>query len=107
MSVAAPAPLWLFTDRPFAGLRLSAPRPLLRFEATIAGAILARSRSGTGTGGSPDAAEEFRAQVIARVAVAAFRSAVIRHRELRKRGETALPGIGQLIDAAFSVVRDQ
>jgi len=103
-----PAPLWLFSDRPLAGRQRSAPRPLLRFEASIADAILARSRALRGTGDGPaDAEEEFRARVIARVAVAALRSAIIRHRELRASGEAAALGVGQLLDHAFAVISDQ
>ncbi len=77
-------------------------------EASIADAILARSRALCGTGDGPaDAEEEFRARVIARVAVAALRSAIIRHRELRARGEAAASGIEQLLDTAFAVISDQ
>jgi AcrR family transcriptional regulator len=102
-----PAPLWLFSNRPLAGLQRSAPRPLLRFEASIADAILARSRA-LGTGDDPaDAEEEFGARVIARVAVAALRSAIIRHRELQASGEAAPRSVGQLLDHAFAVISDQ
>jgi AcrR family transcriptional regulator len=105
---AGPAPLWLFRDRPFAGLRRSAPRPLLRFEASIADAILARLGAGRTTGNSAaDLEDQFRAQVIARVAVAAFRSAVIRHRELGARGEAPAGGVEQLLDHAFGIISHQ
>ena len=51
-----------------------------------------------------DPDEEFQAQVIGRVAVAAFRSAVIYHRSLAARGEGASPGVGRLLDQAFDVI---
>lgn len=99
-----PAPL-MFSDRPFAGLRRSAPRPLLRLEASVADAVLARLRAGRATDeNAADPEEEFRAQVVARVAVAALRSALIRHRELLARGEAAPRSVEQLLDDAFAVV---
>jgi AcrR family transcriptional regulator len=102
-----PAPLWLLRDRPLAGLRQSAPRPLLRFEASIADAILSRRAAGATDDNPADPGEEFRAQVIARVAVAALRSALIRHRELLTRGEAASHSVEQLLDRAFAVIGDQ
>jgi AcrR family transcriptional regulator len=105
ISVGAPAPVWPFRDRPFAGLRQSAPRPLLRFETAITSAILARLGAGEETAGTPPDAGQFQAEVTARVAVAAFRSAVIRIRELRKGGETDPPAAGQLLGDAFTVIR--
>jgi AcrR family transcriptional regulator len=103
-----PAPLLLFSDRPFAGLRRSAPRPLLRLEASVAEAVLARLGAGRATDESAaDPEEEFRAQVIARVAVAALRSAIIGHRELQARGEAASHSVEQLLDHAFAVISDQ
>jgi AcrR family transcriptional regulator len=103
---AEPAPaLWLFGDQPArAGLRRSGPRPLLRLEATITGAVLDRSSAGRTAAAPPDPGEEFQAQVIGRAAVAAFRSAVIYHRSLAARGEGASPGVEQLLDQAFTVI---
>src|SRR6516225_6270446 len=96
----APAPLWLFGDQPArAGLRRSGPRPLLRLEATITEAVLDRRSDGRAAPADPG--EEYQAQVIGRVAVAAFRSAVIYHRSLAARGEGASPGVGRLLDQAF------
>jgi AcrR family transcriptional regulator len=94
----APAPLWLFTGKPLAGVRRAGARPLVRLETTISGAIL--DRAGSGPAG---AEEEFRAQVVARVSVALFRSAMIRHRELRNSG-AASPGLEHLLDQAFEVI---
>ena len=110
-----PAPVWLFHDRPFAGLRQLAPRPLVRLETTVADAILARLRamplaeSATAerAGPRPDPEQEFQAQVIARVAVAGMRSAVIRHRQLRRAGEPGPPTLGQLLDQAFTITSGQ
>jgi AcrR family transcriptional regulator len=96
----APAPLWLFTGKPLAGVRRSGARPLVRLETTISGALLDRAGRDRGPAG-PE--EKFRAQVIARVSVALFRSAMIRHRELRAN-DAASPGLEQLLDQAFAVI---
>lgn len=105
---AAPAPVWLFSGRPFAGVRSSGVRPLLRLEASVTDAIQARLRAGSGAGGGlADAEEEFRAQVIARVAVAAFRSAAIRHRELPNHGVGASRSLEQRLGQAFAALRGQ
>ena len=104
----APAPLWLFGDQPArAGLRRSGPRPLLRLEATITEAVLDRRGAGRAATAPADPEEEFQAQVIGRVAVAAFRSAVIYHRSLAARGEGASPGVERLLDQAFAVIGGQ
>ena len=100
----APAPLWLFTGRPLAGMRRSGSRPLLRLEASIAEALLAPGRTGRAGGESPASAEEeFEAHVVARVTVALFRSAMIRHRELPASGG-ASPEFGVLLGQAFAVI---
>jgi len=105
---AEPAPLWLFGDQPArAGLRRSGPRPLLRLEATITEAVLDRRSAGRAVTAPADPGEEFQAQVIGRVAVAAFRSAVIYHRSLAARGEGASPGVERLLDQAFAVIGGQ
>ena len=105
---AEPAPLWLFGDQPArAGLRRSGPRPLLRLEATITEAVLDRRGAGRAATAPADPEEEFQAQVIGRVAVAAFRSAVIYHRSLAARGEGASPGVERLLDQAFAVIGGQ
>ena len=105
---AEPAPLWLFGDQPArAGLRRSGPRPLLRLEATITEAVLDRRSTGRAVTAPADPGEEFQAQVIGRVAVAAFRSAVIYHRSLAARGEGASPGVERLLDQAFAVIGGQ
>jgi AcrR family transcriptional regulator len=102
----APAPLWLFGDQPArAGLRRAGPRPLLRLEATITEAVLDRRSAAATAPADPE--EEFQAQVIGRVAVAAFRSAVIYHRSLAARGEGASPGVERLLDQAFAVIGGQ
>ena len=111
-AAGAPAPVWLFHDRPFAGLRQLAPRPLVRLETAIADAILARLRAAAlaesataeRAGPQPDPEQEFQAQVTARVAVAGLRSAVIRHRQLRRAGEPSPPTIRQLLDQAFAII---
>lgn len=103
-----PAPLWLFAGRPLAGMRQSGSRPLLRLEATIAGALLDRRAAGgeESAAAAAGAAPEFEAHVAARVIVAVFRSALIRHRELRASGADS-PGFRVLLGQAFAVVTGQ
>lgn len=105
ISAGVPSPLGVFSERPLAGLRQSGTRPLVRFEKAVTGALL--SRLAAGSDAALPAAEEFRAQVTARTAVAAFRSAVIRHRELSQRGGTGVPSVGELLNEAFRIVRGQ
>ena len=103
-----PAGLWIITERqqPLALLRRAAPRPLRRLEDSIAGAV--RDRPGTAPGPaspSPGASDpQFQAQLLARVAVAALRTAVIRHRQLQAHGGTQSPGIERLLRDAFTTL---
>lgn len=94
---------WLLADgqRPLATLRNSTPRPLLKLENAIAAALIARGQADART--SVDSRSEFRAQVHARVAVAALRSVVLRHRELRGRG-SRVPSVGRLLEQAFAAL---
>jgi AcrR family transcriptional regulator len=106
-------PMWLFGEgTSLRSLRRAAPRPLLRIESTICDAILARIGADA-DGADPD--EQFRAQVIARVAVGALRSAIIRHRQLAGTGQAGQPGAGrrpaentveQLLARAFAIIGD-
>lgn len=111
LGAAGPAPPFLLSDdRPFADLRRSTPRPLLRLEATVAEALQARMAAGPGAGGSATRpGDDFQAQVVARVAVAALRSAIIRYRDLRAAagGGAAPDGLGELLDRAFTIIRSQ
>lgn len=112
---AGPVPVWLFSDRPFAGLRRLAPRPLVRMETAMADAVLARLRADAAgsraSGGQGDRSagpgQEYQAQVVARIAVAALRSAAIRHRQLRRAGEPRPPAIEDLLGQAFAIIGDQ
>jgi len=109
-SGAGPIPLWLFSEGPpVTSLRRAAPRPLLQLESSIADAIMTRLRSagGDATPGDAGTAEEFRARVISRVAVAAVRSATIQHRELHARGEPAAPSVQELLGAAFAIISEE
>jgi AcrR family transcriptional regulator len=105
---ADPAVLGIITDQqqPLALLRRAAPRPLRRLEDAIAGAV--QDRLGTEPGpadSSPDApGQQFQAQLLARVAVAALRTAAIRHRQLQARGSTRSPGIEHLLRDAFTAL---
>jgi AcrR family transcriptional regulator len=104
-----PMPLWLFrAGSAVHGLRKPAPRPLLQLESVIADAILARA---PGECAGDDPAEQFRARVISRVTVAAFRSAMIEYRE-NPAGDAGGAGTGQaaaaqrveeLVGAAFEI----
>jgi AcrR family transcriptional regulator len=107
-----PAPLWLFSEGlPMRTLRRFEPRPLLRIEASIAAAILTRIRTDhTDAESQPAPAggdEEFRARVLGRVAIAALRSALIKHRELRAAGADGADTVEQLLDQAFTIIRDE
>ncbi len=105
-----PARFWLFTDQPqpFALLGRATPRPLLRVEQSVAAALLERLDPEHRDPGeaSPPYPAEFEAQLLARVAVAALRSAAIRHRQLEARGETDSPGVEQLLLDAFEMLAD-
>jgi AcrR family transcriptional regulator len=96
-------PLWLFGDGgSLRVLRRTGPRPLLRLEGSISDSLLAR------TGGAvADPDEMFTAQVISRVAVAALRSALIRHRELRAASAGQAPSLAQLLSHAFAIIGEQ
>jgi AcrR family transcriptional regulator len=103
-----PAPLWLFSGRPgLRDLRRTAPRPLLQLESSIAAAVLTRLNGRDGEGSAGAGGPEYAARVIARVAVAAFRSAMIEHRERREAGGSDQPGLKQLLDAAFAIIGGQ
>lgn len=96
-----PSPVWLFADGPVAGrLGRTGPRPLLAVEQTIADAIRIRLASAR----TPPEDADFVADVWARCAVAALRSAVIRDWQLRTRGTTPAPSLGDLVRHAFSMV---
>ncbi|MGE5134657.1 MAG: TetR family transcriptional regulator [Gemmatimonadota bacterium] len=103
-SAAAQAPMSPFASRPLASLRQAGQRPLLRLESAVADAIAARLEAAAGSTAGTGGAIDFQADVIARVAVAALRSAVIRHRELRKGGDPAPPGLDELLGQAFAIV---
>jgi AcrR family transcriptional regulator len=105
LGATGPAPPFLLSDdRPFADLRRSTPRPLLGLEATVAEAVQARLRAGPGAVRGDD----FQAQVVARVAVAALRSAVIRYRDLRAGARGAAPqSLAELLDRAFTIIASQ
>lgn len=85
--------------RPLALLRRGTPRPLRRLEAAIAAAVLDRMAE-------PDRTETLlRAQLLARVAAAALRTAVIQRRG-QAHGALAGAGIDQLLREAFTVLAD-
>jgi AcrR family transcriptional regulator len=89
------APLWMFADTPqqYAMLQRLAPRPLLRFEDSVADAVLARIGVST--------ENRRQAELIARVSIAVLRSAGIYRRQLLALGETHPPGLEQAVHDAF------
>lgn len=99
-------PRWLSGDDP-PGMRLrqSGLRPMLRFEDSIADAILARLRAArAGEPGQDEPDDTFSAQVMGRICVAAFRSARIRYRQLQATGEAVPHTLQLLLDQAFAIV---
>jgi AcrR family transcriptional regulator len=92
------APLWMFADTPqqYAMLQRSAPRPLLRFEESVADAVLAR------TGVSTENRRQ--ADLIARISIAVLRSAGIYRRQLLALGEEHPPGLEQVVHEAFATL---
>jgi AcrR family transcriptional regulator len=111
-------PRWPFGDGP-PGVRLrqSGLRPMLRFEDSIADAILSRLRAARaaepgqpaeaaepGRAGQDEPDDTFSAQVMGRICVAAFRSARIRYRQLQAAGEAVPNTLQLLLDQAFAIV---
>jgi len=95
---------WLPTEpsQLLAVLRRAAPRPLRRIEEAIAAALLHRLTAGPGAHRPPGGpGPEFQAQLIARVAVAALRTATIYGREQARSGPGS-PGIERLLRDAFA-----
>ncbi len=90
----------LESERPFRSLPRPSLRPLRRLEEVIATSLGARGRA---EHGPVDATCTFEDEVVSRVAVAAIRSAAIRHRTLLAAGNSS-PGIAKLLDRAFAVV---
>jgi AcrR family transcriptional regulator len=89
-------PLWMFADTPqqYEMLQRSAPRPLLRFEESVADAVLARTGVST---------ENRRlAELVARVSIAVLRSAGIYRRQLLALGETDPPALEEAVFDAFA-----
>ena len=98
-------------SQPLALLRRATPRPLRRLEQSIAAAILHRLEAAPGgitqppgqPPGQPPA--DFQAQLLARTAVAALRTAAIYHRE-QLRGDASSPGLERLLQDAFMQLTD-
>jgi AcrR family transcriptional regulator len=90
----------LETERPFRSTVRPSIRPLRRLEGVIAVALAER---GTRTGQRDGATPTFEDEVVARVVVAAIRSAMIHHRALVAAGARS-PGITGLLVASFEAV---
>lgn len=96
-----PMPLWLFTDGPPAPrMRRSAPGLLLKIETALAGAVRTRLAADPDDG----VVDDYRAEIVARGAVAACRSAFIRDWQLRTAGERDRPSLPELLRQAFTVL---
>ena len=109
---AAPGPLWLVSaSPPAARLWRSTARPLVRVEETIASALLARPLPFSDADGDLSGPDyDFEAHVIARICVAAMRSAII---ELRGRlassgtapqAASAAHDLQDLLARAFAII---
>jgi AcrR family transcriptional regulator len=90
----------LETERPFRSLVRPSIRPLRRLEDVIVAALADRAAT---AGQRNDSTPRFEDEVVSRVAVAAIRSAAIRHRELLAAGVES-PGVAPLLLAAFAVL---
>lgn len=99
IEIRRPIPLWLFSEGPPAPrMRRSAPGLLIKFESGLAEAIRARLSG-------EDA--DYRADIIARAAVAACRSAYIRDWQLRTtETEEEPPTLEILLRKAFEVIAE-
>jgi AcrR family transcriptional regulator len=107
VNVQRPMPLWLFTDGPPAPrMRRSAPGLLLKFEAGLADALrtrLAELGQQNSNGSDAGVCADYRADIVARTAVAACRSAFIRDWQLRSAGVPDRPTVPELLRQAFTV----
>lgn len=92
----------LESERPFRSINRPSIRPLRWLEDVVATALATRTRC---VGEREEVTPTFEDEVAARVAVAAIRSAVVRHRALRASGASS-PGIGRLLDRAFAAAAD-
>jgi AcrR family transcriptional regulator len=101
---ATDGPLALFANgRPVNRLGTSGAAFVLRVENDVADAVAERlSRARADETGR----DRFLAEVVARVSVAVFRSAMIRDVELRKAGCADRPGLDELYDSALASVTD-
>lgn len=83
------------------------PRPWRLLEDSIAAAIRRRLERGARPAAtSPSSGPELEAELLARVAVAALRTAVSRHRGLQRAGGAGSPGIELLVRDAFRTLVD-
>lgn len=98
--------LLMFLDRPRARRMLprSTTRPLVRLETSITEALLARDPEPLKAVAGADADPRFAAELVARLAGAALRSAAIRHRQMQEGGGDGSPGVASLLDQAFSLL---
>ena len=101
---AADGPLALFANgRPVNRLGTSGAAFVLRVESDVADAVAERlSRARADETGQ----DRFLAEVVARVSVAVFRSAMIRDVELRNAGCAERPALDELYDSALASVTD-
>jgi hypothetical protein len=98
--------LGMLVDRPQTRplLPRTSTRPLQRLESSIADALVARDPEAFGQVAGPDTDPRFAAELLARLAGGALRSALIRHRHLEGSEEGSSPGVAALLDEAFSVL---
>lgn len=107
-SSGTPSPLLLFLDGPPAHrVGPSARGFLLRLEHDLTTAIADRLRGGAAAGPGPvdPHDQQFRAELIARLGVAAYRSVLIHDAELARTEVEDRPTITQLLDRVIELVR--
>src|SRR5579875_1299887 len=94
-------PIWSVGGdaNPYAVLQRAGSRPMVRFEMAIADALVARGESGA------EPVPRFRAEIVARVAVAIARSVTIRRRELERAADPSTPSLSALAAEAVAEFR--
>lgn len=107
--VDAASPLALFAAGPPAEqLGLTALAIMRKLETDLADAIEPRIvTSAPARNGKPSASARFEAEVVARTALAVFRSVMLHNSELDRDDVTNRPALSQLLDQAFDAINEQ
>jgi AcrR family transcriptional regulator len=106
--IDAASPLTLFAEgAPADRLGLSALGVMRKLETDLADVLEQRLAREAQPDHDQTAMRRFDAEVLARTAVAAFRTAMLHDSFLRRTGAAERPGLGQLLDRAFDVLDPQ